>query len=95
MRFWHRTTKEIVIPLVAEKRDDGSYAVTSPLVPMFHVVGGDQAEAWDNVKAILKEHLELNYNVEILGMRLTDHTREVFADVTPTVPAHVIAELAI
>ena len=87
-------SKIIVIPLVTEERADGSYAVTSPLVPMFHVVGGNQAEAWDNVKAILKEHLEQNHGIEIREMRLTDYTREVFPDVTPTVPTHVIAELA-
>ena len=86
--------KEIVIPLAAERRDDGSYAVTSPFVPMFHVVGRDQAEAWDNVKTILREHLEQNYHLEIRELRLTDYTREVFPNISPTVPAHAIAELA-
>ncbi len=89
-----RKIKEIVIPLIAEERSDGSCAVTSPIVPMFYVVAKDQASAWDNAIAILKKHLEQNYHIEIRKMRLTDHTREVFAEASPAVPAHVIAELA-
>ncbi|MEE9250834.1 MAG: hypothetical protein V3U93_06875 [Alphaproteobacteria bacterium] len=88
-----RKIKEIVIPLIAEERDDGSYGVTSPIVPMFYVVAKDQASAWDTATAILKEHLEQNYHIEIREMRLTDYTREVFAEAIPAVPAHVIAEL--
>ena len=90
-----RKIKEIVIPLIAVERDDGSYGVTSPIVPMFYVVGKDQASAWKISIVILKEHLEQNYGIKIRGMRLTDYTREVFAEASPAVPAHVIAELAI
>ncbi len=94
MGIRRRKIKEIVIPLVAEERDDGSYGVTSPIVPMFYAVAKDQASAWDNATAILKEHLEKNYHIEIREMRLTDYTREVFAEAIPAVPAHVIVELA-
>ena len=41
--------------------------------------------------ALLKDHLEKNHRVEIREMRLTNYTREVFADIVPTVPAHAIA----
>ena len=83
-----------MIPLIAKERDDGSFGVTSPIVPMFYVVGRNQALALDNALAILKEHLEQNHRVEIREMRLTNYTREVFADVVPAVPAHAIAVLA-
>jgi len=87
-------TKEVVIPLVTKERDDGSYGVTSPLIPMFHVVGADEPAALKTAVGILKEHLEKNYQVEIRRIRLADATRELFPDATPTAPAHVIAELA-
>ena len=60
-----KKTKEIVIPLITEERNDGSIAVTSPIVPMFYVVGGNQDLALDNAMAILKDHLEKNHRVEI------------------------------
>ena len=94
MRLRRKKTKEIVIPLVTEERDDGSIGVTSPIVPMFYVVGRNQALALDNAMAILKDHLEQNHRVKFREMRLTNYTREVFADIVPTVPAHAIAVIA-
>ena len=89
-----RAIKEVVIPLMSEKRDDGSYSITSPLVPMFHVVGVDEPTALATAMDILKDHLEQNFNIKVRAMRLTEGTRELFGDVAPTIPTHVIAELA-
>ena len=87
-------TKEFVIPLITEERDDGSIGVTRPIVSMFYVVGRNQALALDNALVILKDHLEKKHRVEIREMRLTNYTREVFVDIVPTVPAHAIAVIA-
>ena len=86
--------KEITIPLASERRGDGSDSVASPLVPMFHVVGEDERTAITSAVEILKHHLEQNYPFQVRSLRLADDPREIFSDANPSVPAHVIAEIA-
>lgn len=85
--------KRITIPLASEKRSDGSYSITSPLVPMFHAVGEDEPTALNNAVEILKGHLERNYPFKVQALRLADDPRDIFPDAPPTTPAHVIAEI--
>ncbi len=89
-----KAVKQIVIPLVAARRPDGSVGVTSPNVPIFYVVGADEASALDNAVRILREHLERNSGYKVRRIRLADDSRELFPEMKTTGPAHAVAELA-
>jgi hypothetical protein len=47
----------IVVSLVGEDREDGTYHVYSPIVPGFHVVRDDATTAYEQAVPILQETL--------------------------------------
>lgn len=87
--------REAVIRLECGLRDDGSVHVSSPDVPLFHVVGGDAADAQEIAIAVLKEYLALNYEmkVDVRPVETLQSFLERQASV-PQVSGHVIAEMA-
>jgi predicted RNase H-like HicB family nuclease len=53
--------EDFVIVLEGRRREDGSWFISSPDLPMFSVTGSSQKEALDNAISIIPTLLEKNY----------------------------------
>lgn len=96
---WERmrmaTSRESLIRLNVERRDDGSYFVSSPEVPLFYLAIGSEMEMQTVVLPVLKETMERNLRakVDLRFVRMFE-TMHVDTCGCPSLPAHVIAQLA-
>ena len=87
--------REMVIELRCSVRDDGTIHVSSPHIPLFQIVGSDEAEVEKLVLAVLEEHFQRNHQLT-LKVRPTE-SLESFLErqgARRAVPAYVIAELS-
>ncbi|WP_156137352.1 hypothetical protein [Methyloceanibacter caenitepidi] len=86
-------SKKVIIVLEGRERDDGSWFIESPDVPMFSVTGASQDEAFSNAIAILPEILSVNYGAgelrQLPALRDADES-----DNSPRhLPAFMIADM--
>ena len=89
-------SREAIIRLIGESREDGSLYISSPEIPLLQLVVADESEIETVVLPILKEMMERTLStkvqlrlVEILEIADTSADRP-----SASVPAHVIAQMA-
>ena len=78
------------IKLHVERHEPNLWCVTCPEIPLFHVVGETQEIARENVRILLKQYLELNYDVTVNKIDFAD---ELGASQSAVLPAYTIAEV--
>ena len=84
--LWRWTMK-----LQVERHEPDLWCITCEELPLFHVVGETEENARDNVRMLLKRHLELNYNVKVERIDFAD---EVGTLESVVLPHYMIAEVA-
>ena len=89
------SVKMILINLDCKKRDDGSYFITSPEVPLFSAVGKDADTALGASVEIIGGMLERILGVAPISVELIESAAPVFTPNIPHVPpSYVIAQMA-
>lgn len=85
---------ELAIKLIGEHRPDGSVCVSSPDLPLFCVVGKNEAAALDLAMKILPEYLKANVP-QFVSLRPIASARKAIKPASPEsagiLPAHIIA----
>ena len=87
-------SREWLIRLIGEERQDGSLIFSSPEIPLLHVALANKAEIETVVLPILKEMMERRYGGTV-ELRLIDVLESDVQEPLrlPTIPAHVIAQM--
>ena len=83
-RFW-------ILHVEIEQQDHDLWCITCPKLPYFTVVGETEEVARENVRKILTQYLELNFDVAVTKIEFADEV----GDWEPvTLPPYMIAEVA-
>jgi len=93
-------TRMMIITLEGQEQEDGSYYIRSPDVPLFHIVGKNEAEALAIAVPILKETLEQRAK-RAVELTIPEDSKTILGGgafvkppaVPASLPAHIIASV--